>query len=36
MKIALENRDGVFKPGMPADAYFTGTGDRGPGTGKAQ
>jgi HlyD family secretion protein len=36
VKIALANRDGVFKPGMPADAYFTGTGDRAPGTGKAQ
>ncbi len=36
VKIALDNRDGVFKPGMPADAYFTGTGDRAPGTGKAQ
>ena len=36
VKIALENRDGVFKPGMPADAYFAGTGDRGPGTGAAQ
>ena len=22
VKIALDNRDGVFKPGMPADAYF--------------
>ena len=32
VKIALDNRGGVFKPGMPADAYFTGTGDRGPGT----
>jgi HlyD family secretion protein len=36
VKIALDNRDGVFKPGMPADAYFTGTGDRGPGTGRTQ
>ena len=22
VKVALDNRDGVFKPGMPADAYF--------------
>lgn len=22
VKLALDNRDGVFKPGMPADAYF--------------
>jgi HlyD family secretion protein len=36
VKIALANRDGVFKPGMPADAYFAATGDRGPATGKAQ
>jgi len=33
VKITLDNRDGVFKPGMPADAYFTGSGERGPGTG---
>jgi pyruvate/2-oxoglutarate dehydrogenase complex dihydrolipoamide acyltransferase (E2) component len=25
VKIALDNRDGVFKPGMPADAYFKGS-----------
>jgi len=24
VKIALDNPDGVFKPGMPADAYFGG------------
>jgi HlyD family secretion protein len=33
VKIALDNRSGVFKPGMPADAYFgvqaEGTGSRG-------
>jgi membrane fusion protein YbhG len=34
IKVGLDNASGVFKPGMPADAYFekTGTGDRGPGT----
>lgn len=26
VKLALDNREGVFKPGMPADAYFQGTG----------
>jgi HlyD family secretion protein len=26
VKIALDNRDGVFKPGMPADAYFQANG----------
>lgn len=25
VKLALDNREGVFKPGMPADAYFWGT-----------
>jgi HlyD family secretion protein len=25
VKIILDNRDGVFKPGMPADAYFRGS-----------
>jgi len=35
IKIALDNQAGVFKPGMPADAYFQGTGNRGPGTGRA-
>jgi HlyD family secretion protein len=24
VKLALDNRDGVFKPGMPADAWFGG------------
>ena len=24
VKLALDNPDGVFKPGMPADAYFGG------------
>lgn len=34
VKVSLDNAAGVFKPGMPADAYFTeGTGDRGQGTG---
>jgi hypothetical protein len=23
VKIALDNSDGLFKPGMPADAWFT-------------
>jgi HlyD family secretion protein len=36
VKVEVDNRDGLFKPGMPADAYFEGTGDRGPGTGKTQ
>jgi HlyD family secretion protein len=31
IKVGLDNPEGVFKPGMPADAYFTGTGDRAPG-----
>ncbi|MGV8040894.1 MAG: HlyD family secretion protein [Thermoanaerobaculaceae bacterium] len=26
VKLALDNREGVFKPGMPADAFFPGTG----------
>lgn len=34
VKVTLDNSAGVFKPGMPADAYFTGSGDRGPGTGR--
>ncbi|HUK14527.1 MAG TPA: efflux RND transporter periplasmic adaptor subunit [Thermoanaerobaculaceae bacterium] len=35
IKIGLDNPSGVFKPGMPADAYFeeTGTGGRAPGSG---
>ncbi len=34
VKVGLDNSGGVFKPGMPADAYFTkaGTGHRGQGT----
>jgi HlyD family secretion protein len=32
VKLTLDNRDGVFKPGMPADAYFAGTGARVPGS----
>lgn len=35
VKIALDNSDGVFKPGMPADAYFKGTENRAQGTGAA-
>jgi HlyD family secretion protein len=32
VKIALENDDGLFKPGMPADAYFhAGHGPDSPG-----
>jgi HlyD family secretion protein len=27
VKVMLDNANGVFKPGMPADAYFGGTGD---------
>lgn len=34
VKLALANPDGVFKPGMPADAYFEGTGDGGQGTAR--
>ena len=26
VKVALDNSDGLFKPGMPADAWFAGTG----------
>lgn len=29
VKIDLDNPDGVFKPGMPADAYFRRSSDRG-------
>jgi len=36
VKVSLDNRDGIFKPGMPADAFFQGTGDRKQGTGKGQ
>ncbi|HPS78725.1 MAG TPA: efflux RND transporter periplasmic adaptor subunit [Thermoanaerobaculaceae bacterium] len=32
VKVSLDNTDGVFKPGMPADAYFgSGVGAQGPG-----
>jgi HlyD family secretion protein len=34
VKVGLDNSSGVFKPGMPADAYFAETGDRGPGNAK--
>jgi len=31
IKVALDNPDGVFKPGMPADAYFHGASAAGSG-----
>ncbi|MBP1621024.1 MAG: ybhG [Acidobacteria bacterium] len=35
VKVALDNRDGVFKPGMPADAYFASSQPpRGEGRGE--
>jgi HlyD family secretion protein len=35
VKVSLDNAAGVFKPGMPADAYFgSGSGVRGPGSGQ--
>ena len=34
VKLALDNREGVFKPGMPADAYFQGTGNKEKGSGR--
>lgn len=36
VNLALDNPEGIFKPGMPADAYFEAGGETGEGRGSRQ